>query len=342
MVNTIIKLGGTASNVTVGKIGHGLMLMTWKAVPSPDEECFEAIKAGVDSLPEGAKMFLNSGEFYGPNLSTANLEMLARFFSKYPEYADRTFLSVKGGLKPGGFEPDASLENLRRSVDNINAALKGTKKLDLFEMARVDRKVPIEDAIKNMTILIKEGKFDHIGMSECRAETLRRANSVHPITAVEIEVSPWSYEEETKNVIATAEELNVSVAAYSPIGRGFLTGQIKSLDDLPKDDLRRHFDRFKPENFQHNLALVEDLTKVAERRKITPAQLCIAWVASLGPHMVPIPGSSHKKRTLENLHAAEVDLSEKDREEIGKIIASHEVKGKRYQDVPDEVLNLWG
>ncbi|KZT26310.1 aldo/keto reductase [Neolentinus lepideus HHB14362 ss-1] len=342
MVSRTTQLGGTASDVTVGKIGHGLMLMTWKEVPTPDEECFEAIMAGIDSLPAGVKMVLNSGEFYGHNLSTANLDMLARFFTKYPDYADKTFLSVKGGLKPQSFEPDASLDNLRRSVDAINAALKGTKQLDLFEMARVDRKITVEEAVKNMIVLIKEGKFSHIGMSECRAETLRRANSVHPITAVEIEVSPWAYEEEQKKVIAAAQELNITVAAYSPLGRGFLTGQIKSLDDIPEGDMRRHFGRFQPHNFEHNLALVKDLSAVAERKKVSPAQLCIAWVAQLAPQMISIPGSSHKKRTLENLSAVQVDLSEQEMEEIGKILASHEIKGKRYQDVPDEVLNLWG
>ncbi|TFK54998.1 aldo/keto reductase [Heliocybe sulcata] len=342
MVSQTTKLGGTASNVTIGKIGHGLMFMTAKEVPSPDEECFEAIKAGVDSLPAGAKMFLNSAEFYGHGLSTANLEMLARFFAKYPEYADKTFLSVKGGLKLHSLEPDASLENLRRSVDTVNAALKGTKKVDLFQMARVDKKIPVEEAIKNMTVLIKEGKFDHIGMSECRAETLRRGHSVHPITAVEIEVSPWAYEEQQKKVIAAVQELNITVAAYSPLGSGFLTGQIKSPDDFPEKDFRRQFGRFQPENFQHNLTLVTELSAFAERKKATPAQLCIAWVAQLAPQMVPIPGSSHKKRTLENLGAVEVDLSEQDMQEIGRIIASHEVKGKRYMDVPDEVLNLWG
>jgi len=191
MENKLTKLGGTASDVTVGKIAHGLMRMTWAKVHTPDQEAFEAIKAGVDTLPPGAKMILNSGEFYAMDGSTANIELLARFYEKYPEYATKTFLSVKGRL---GSSPD----NLRQSVDLINEKLRGTKKLDLYESARVDPNIPIEDAIRTLAGFVKEGKFDHIGLSECRAETLRRANAVHPIAAVEIEVSPWSYEDETK------------------------------------------------------------------------------------------------------------------------------------------------
>ncbi|OCH95019.1 aldo/keto reductase [Obba rivulosa] len=340
MVKTA-KLGGTASNITVAKVAHGLMTMTWTPNPVPDEQAFEAIKAGIDALPAGVKMVLNSGEFYAQDFGTGNLELVARFFEKYPEYAERTFLSVKGGVKRGFPQPDSSPENLRASVDNINAALRGTKKLDLFECARVDHNYPIEDTIKVLSEFIKEGKFDHIGMSECSAATLRKAHAVHPITIVEIEVSPWSYEEETEKVIATARELGISVAAYSPLGRGFLTGAIKSIDDIPEGDMRRHFSRFQPENFKWNLKLVDELKAIAEKN-ITPAQLCIAWVSSLGPHVLPLPGSSHKKRTLENLAGGDFELTPEEEAEINAAISRHEVKGARYTDADPKVLHLWG
>ncbi|KAI0733041.1 aldo/keto reductase [Fomitopsis betulina] len=338
-VNTA-KLGGTASNVTVAKVAHGLMMMTWRgSQPVPDEQCFEAIKAGIDAVPAGAKMFLNSGEFYANDLGTGNLELLARFFDKYPSYADKTFLSVKGGAR--GLSPDSSPENLRRSIDNINAALRGTKKLDLFECARVDQKIPIEEAIKTLAGLIKEGKFDHIGMSECRADTLRRAHAVHPIAAVEIEVSPWSYEEEVKKVIATSQELDIAVIAYSPLGRGFLTGTIKSVNDLPENDMRRHLTRFGEDYIKHNLKLVDELKAIATKKGCTPGQLSIAWVGSLGPKVIPLPGSSKKERTLENLAGGDVALSAADISEINEALVKHEVKGDRYFGGP-EVAHLWG
>ncbi|KAI0724067.1 aldo/keto reductase [Fomitopsis betulina] len=337
--NKTVKLGA-ASDVTIAKVGHGLMMMTWRGSgPVPDEQAFEAIKAGIDALPAGVKMLLNSGEFYANDFGTANLELLSRFFEKYPSYTDKVFLSVKGGLK--GFGPDASEENLRRSVDNINAALRGTKKLDLFESARVDPNVPIEDAIKTLVVLINEGKFNHIGLSECSAATLRRAHAVHPITAVEIEVSPWSYEEETKKVIATAQELGVAVVAYAPLGRGFLTGQIKTIDDLPADDPRRMFTRFGEEYIKHNLALVHSLEAIAAKKGYTPGQLSIAWVGSLGAHVVPLPGSSKKERTLENLASGDIELTAADLAEINGVIAKHEIKGDRYFGNAD-AAHLWG
>jgi pyridoxine 4-dehydrogenase len=189
------------------------MGFTWVPKPVADEQAFESIKAGIDALPTGVKAFLNggqynlnpssyyglnrhAGEFYGPDRS--NLYLISRFFKKYPEYADRTFLSIKGGHGADDHIPNSSAENLRRSVNAINEALGGAKRLDLFESARVDPKVPIEETIKNLKILIDEGLFDYIGLSECKAETLKRAHAVHPIAAVEIEVSLFSYEEETK------------------------------------------------------------------------------------------------------------------------------------------------
>jgi pyridoxine 4-dehydrogenase len=286
-------LGGTASNVIVGKVAHGLMQMTWTPDPVPDEQCFEAIKAGVDALPPGARMFLNGGEFYGHNMSTTNLEMISRFFEKYPEYVDRTFLSIKGGSLPGKPRPDCSPENLTRSVNLVNEKLRGTKRLDLFQCARVDPDVPVEVSIAALAKLKGEGKLDHIGMSECSAETLRRGHKIHPISVVEIEVSPLSYELQTRDVIATAKELGVAVAAYSPLGRGLLTRQITRLEDIPVGDMRRHMPRFQEDNLRHNVTIVDTITELAKKKNITPAQLAIAWVSSLGSHVIPLPGSSY-------------------------------------------------
>lgn len=333
------NLGGSAANVIVGKVAHGLMMATWKPTPVPDEQVFEAMKAAIEEAGPNAKMFFNSGEFYGTNPRTANLSLVNRFFTKYPEYADRAFLSVKGAVsleKPG---PDSSEASLRRSVDTINEHLGSAKRMDLFECARVDPNIPIEDTIVILAQLIKEGKFDHIGMSECSAATLRRAHKVHPIAAVEIEVSLWSYEEETKKVIAAAEELGIAVIAYSPLGHGILTGKV-GLDNLEKDDHRRHFDRFQEENLKHNQKILDAITAIAQRKGISNAQLSIAWVSSRGPHVIPLPGSSNVVRTKENLEAANVELSAEDLEEIDQLLTSSEVKGGRYSERMNAYL--WG
>ncbi|KIK69358.1 hypothetical protein GYMLUDRAFT_214481 [Collybiopsis luxurians FD-317 M1] len=344
MVSRSIKLGGTAVNIPVGRVAHGLMGMTatWGNGVS-DEEAFEAIKAGVDALPPGTKMFLNSGEFYGANFGPGNLQLLRRFYEKYPEYADKTFLSVKGALQWRGHQPtpDCSIEGLRKSVDNIIKELGPIKKLDLFQPARIDRSLPIETIMDNLVTLLKEGKFSHIGLSECLASTLRKAHAVYPVTAAEIEVSPWEYEENQKAVIATATELNISVLAYSPLGRGFLTGQIKSLSDLPEGDPRTRFDKFKEANFNSNLALVDGLKAVANKKGIPAAQLCLAWVASLGPTVIPLPGSSKATRTLENLEGGDVELTKEELAAVQQVLDANPVAGERYLGKQVDLF-LWG
>ncbi|KAF9064030.1 aldo/keto reductase [Rhodocollybia butyracea] len=340
MTSRTFRLGGTASDITVGAVAHGLMLMTWTPSPVSDEQAFEAIKAGVDALPSGTKAFLNSGEFYAMDWGTSNLQLLSRFYAKYPEYADKTFLSVKGGIRNGG--PDGSMDCLRASVENIQRALGPNKKLDLFEPARIDPNTPVETITNNLVTLVKEGKFSHIGLSECNANTLRKANTVHPISAVEIEVSPWSYDENQKAVISTARELGVTVVAYSPLGSGYLTGQIKSASDIPEGDLRSHYTRFQEENFKSNWGIVEGLQSVAAKKGVTPAQLSIAWVASLGPHLLPLPGSSKSSRTLENLQAGDIKLTALEIKAIDDILADNPVVGDRYFGGPPEKFHLWG
>ncbi|KAF8498110.1 NADP-dependent oxidoreductase domain-containing protein [Russula emetica] len=316
MAHSTAKLGGPASDVVIAKVGHGLMKMTWTPTPVSDEEAFAAIKGGIDALPPGVKMFLNSSEFYGHGLTTANLDLLARFFKKYSGYADRTFLSVKGGILPGKLAADGSRKNLRRSVDAILKALRGTKRVDLFEPARLDWDYDIEHYGEVLNEMVREGKFDYIGLSAVGAETVRRAHKVMPVAAVEIEVSLQAYGQEAKDVIATCKERGISVIAYSPLGRGLLTSHSgnhsrysssRSQDDVsapPHSSARRPLDT---------------LSTIANRKGITLAQLSIAWVGSLGDHVIPIPGSSNVKRTLENLRAGDVLLSTEDLAEIARL-----------------------
>ncbi|KAJ7809692.1 aldo/keto reductase [Mycena olivaceomarginata] len=335
MVQRTTKLGGTASDTTVGGVAHGLMMMTWTPTPAPDAQCFAAIKAGVDALPAGAKMFLNSAEFYAMDMGTANLEMLARFYARYPEYADRTFLSVKGAVRDRA--PDNSPASLRASVSVIQRALGPHKTLDLFQPARIDRAVPIEETMHTLAALVAEGQFAHVGLSECSAATLRRAHAVYPVTAVEIEVSPFSYEAEQRRVIAAAAELGTR-----PLGRGFLTGKIRSAAEMQDGDIRSRYTRFKDENLKANLPVVEALEAMAKRKGITVAQLCIAWVAAQGAHVIPLPGSSKATRTLENLEGGDVVVDAGEVEELSGIIAKHGVKGDRGMGLTEEQQHYWG
>ncbi|KZV73108.1 aldo/keto reductase [Peniophora sp. CONT] len=339
MVHTT-TLGGSAKDIAVAKVGTGLMMLTWTPTPTPDEQAFEAIKAAIDAVPAGSKMLLNSSQFYAQDFSTANLELLARFFDKHPGYADKVFLSVKGGTKPNSVVFDDSPEGIRTSVELCVKALRGTKKIDLFENARVTRETPLSKQYEVLKGLVDEGLIGHIGLSECSAATIREVNEIVPVAAVEIEVSPWSYEEETKKVIATCAELGIAVVAYSPLGRGFLTGE---LTKLPEGDMRNRFTRFQGENFNNNFRLVEALKNVAEKKGITPAQLCLAWVQSLGERVIPIPGSSKASRVIDNIKTSDIKFTSAELAKIDRILKEIPVSGGRYMDsVSNDVLHLWG
>lgn len=340
---TSLELGGTASGITVNKVALGLMLLTWTPTPVPDEQAFEAIKAAIDHVPKDRKLLINSGEFYGgPKHYTANLELLSRFFAKYPELADRTFLSVKGGTSATEIHiVDSSPANLRRSVDAVLKALDGKKRLDMFECSRVDPKIPVETIMESLKALQAEGKFDHIGISEVSAETLKKANAVVGIAAVEIEVSPWSYEEETRKVIATAADLKIPVIAYAPLGRGFLTGQLTK-ESLPEGDMRRMFARFQDEAMAANQKIVDALGAIAQKKGISNAELSIAFVSNLGAHVIPLPGSSKAHRVKQNLDAGNINLTEEDMKAIKDVLASVEVSGGRYFGKSKEQELLWG
>ncbi|KAI0666495.1 aldo/keto reductase, partial [Trametes maxima] len=335
MVKTT-RLGGTAEDVIVAKVAHGLMTMTYAHALRgvPDEQAFESIKSGIDALPPGAKMMLNSSEFYGYEWSLGNLELLARFFDRYPDYADKTFLSVKVS------RPRVTRNHLRASVDKCLAALRGTKRIDLFQPARIDPEVSVEDTVRTLAEMVREGKFDHVGLSECRADTLRRGHAIHPISVVEIEVSPMSYEEQTKKVIATAAELDIAVAAYSPLGHGLTTGAVKKADDLPGSF--KNLERVTGENWDRNRKLIDALVSVASQKGCTPAQLSIAWVGALGEKVIiPLPGSSRKERTLENIHGGDVELSAQDLATVAKVLEENPVQGHRYFGGAVD-LKLWG
>jgi len=312
----------------VGDIGFGLMGLTWRPNPTPTEEAIKAMRA---ALAHGAN-FWNGGELYG-TVEYNSLHLLAKYFEKYPEDADKVVLSIKGGLKPPSLEPDASEQNLRRSVGECLKWLDGKKKVDLFEMARVDPKLPIEQAVETLGTLVKEGKIGGISLSEVKAETIRRAAKVHKISAVEVELSLWSTDVLHNGVAAACAEHNIPLIAYSPLGRGFLTGQIKKPEDIPEGDIRRHMPRFQPDAFAQNLKLVEELQQLAHKKGCTPAQLALGWVRQLSgkpglPVIIPIPGATTVERIKENME--KVDLTDSEVAEIDAILKKIDVVGGRY------------
>jgi pyridoxine 4-dehydrogenase len=264
----------------------------------------------------------NGGEFYGPP-DHNSLHLLNKYFTKYPEDADKIIINIKGGVR--NHQVDCSPEGVRENVENCLKILDGKKSLDIFECARVDPNIPVETSIGALAELMKEGKISGIALSEVKSETIRRAAAVHPIAAVEAEVSLCATDVLTNGVAATCAELGIPIIAYSPMGQGMLTGEITKFEDLAEGDLRRHFPRFQPGVFEKNLELVRELKKLAKEKGCTPAQLALAWVKSLSgkdgnPVIVPIPGAVSAARVKENCE--DIKLSARDEKEIDEILAS--------------------
>ncbi|KAK9370624.1 NADP-dependent oxidoreductase domain-containing protein [Lipomyces kononenkoae] len=324
----------------IGPIGFGLMGFTWRPNPTPDDQAFATMKRAIDL---GATFF-NGGEFYGSSIRTLNLDLINRFFTKYPEYADKVVLSIKGGVDLKTLAPDGSPEFVRKSVANCISHLGTAKKLDIFECARVDHRVPIETTIAALGELVKEGRIDGISLSEVKAETIRRAAAVHKISAVEIEYSLWATEARDLGVLSTCAELGIPVIAYSPLGRGFLTGQIRSRKDLEEGDIRLPFERFSEENFPVNLQLVDEITKIAKTKGVKPSQLAIAWIKKHeevipGLKIIPIPGATSVEHLEENLAQVE-PMTDEEFAAIGAILEKVEIKGGRYFKIAEG--HLWG
>ncbi|KAL8278721.1 hypothetical protein RQP46_008790 [Phenoliferia psychrophenolica] len=317
------------ADVKVGAIGYGAMNLTW--VPNtPDEQAFTTIKTAIDAGID----CVNSGEFYGQPDRESGLKLLARFFAAEPTYAAPMFLSVKGAIR-SNWKVDSSDEYLLESVTNINTLLGGAKKMDLFQPARVDTTRPIEETMKALMKLRDEGHFKYIGLSECSAATLRRAAAVGPVAAVEVEYSPWSLEIESNGILSTCKELGIAIIAYSPLGKGFLTGTLKSPADIPVGDHRHDFDRFKPENFPKNLVLVDKIVALAEKKGVTPAQFTLAWLLAQWEGIIPIPGSTRAAGVMEGAKAAEISLTEAELKEMREAPMTHQ-----WSEVVDSLAEL--
>ena len=263
-----------------------------------------------------------------------SLHLLKYYFDKYPEDAKKVVLGIKGAydIKTG---PNGSPEGIRASVDEAVKVLDGTKTIDVFEMARVDPNVPIETSVEAMADLVKEGKIGGIGLSEVGASTIRKAHAIHPILAVELELSLFTPDPLHNGVADTCNELDIPMVAYSPVGRGWLSGDFRKLDDLPQNDFRRMMPRFKPEVFDQNFKLVEAVEQVAIRKGITTAQVAISWVCHKGA--IPIPGSISTDRIVENCKVT--TLTKHDVAEIQDILETLPVGGPRYGGDHEKLLN---
>ncbi|KAJ5279873.1 hypothetical protein N7478_005245 [Penicillium angulare] len=312
----------------VGPTGYGTMRMTWTAEPTPDTAAFETLNKALEL---GAN-FWNGGELYGtPEYNS--LHLMNKYFTKYPENAEKIVLSIKGGLQVGSLTPDGSEENIRRSVDTC-LKLVGAKKIDIFECARQDPNFPIEHTVQVLANYVKEGKIGGIGLSEVDAETIRRAAKIHPIAAVEVEVSMWSPDIFENDIAKTCAELNIPVVAYSPLGRGALTGALTSVSDIPEGDFRHHLARFKEENFQQNMKLINEVKSLAGRKGVAPAQVALGWIRSLSdkpgmPTIIPIPGGTTVDKVTQNLSGVKL-FSVEEMAEVDAILKQHTVAGGRY------------
>jgi aryl-alcohol dehydrogenase-like predicted oxidoreductase len=289
-------------DLEVSRIGLGAMGMSGSYGPATDEA--ESIRTVHRALDLGVNL-LDTAEVYGPY---HNEELVGRAIKGR---RDQVVLATKFGfISHTGREPgtlDSSPANVRAAVEGSLTRL-GTDHIDLYYQHRVDPATPIEDTVGALAGLVAEGKIRHIGLSEAWVGTIRRAHAVHPITALQSEYSLWTRDPE-QEVLPVLRELGIGFVPYSPLGRGFLTGQIKSLADIDEDDFRKTNPRFEGENFQHNLSVAEEVRQIAADAGATPAQVALAWLLAQGDYIAPIPGTKRVSRLEENAAADSVQLT---------------------------------
>ncbi|MEA2225535.1 MAG: hypothetical protein QOE67_817 [Solirubrobacteraceae bacterium] len=323
-------LGGDGPEVS--EIGLGCMGMSAFYGQADEGEA----RATIARALELGCNFLDTSDMYGPHTN----ERLVG--SAIADVRGEVFLATKFGIKlveEGNLIDrviDGSPEYVREACDASLQRL-GTEHIDLYYQHRVDPNTPIEETVGAMAELVQAGKVRYIGLSEASAETIRRAHAVHPITAVQTEYSLWTRDVEQK-ILPTLQELGIALVAYSPLGRGFLSGRFSSTEELEDGDYRRHGPRFTGENLQQNLLLAEVVRELAAERAITPGQLALAWVLSRWKHVVPIPGTKRVAYLEENLAAADVQLSEAEAREIAEAVPAP--AGDRYPEAVMRSVNL--
>jgi aryl-alcohol dehydrogenase-like predicted oxidoreductase len=315
------KLGN--SNLEVSAIGLGCMGMSFGYGPAADKkQAISVIRAAV----ERGVTFFDTAEVYGP---LTNEELVGEALAPF---RDKVVIATKYGFDLAAFPGlNSRPEHIKQVAEASLKRLK-TDVIDLFYQHRVDPKVPIEDVAGAVKELIQEGKVRHFGLSEASAKTIRRAHAVHPVTAVQSEYSLWTRDPEAE-VLPTVEELGIGFVPWSPMGQGFLTGKVDSTMTFDStSDLRASFPRFTPEARKANQPVVDLLSAIAKRKKATPAQIALAWLLTQKPWIVPIPGTRKLERMVENIGAAEVELTSADLREIESAFSKINVQGARLSE----------
>jgi aryl-alcohol dehydrogenase-like predicted oxidoreductase len=330
--NSKVRRLGNQGLQTFG-IGLGCMGMSEFYGPSNEKDSVATIHRALEL---GITM-LDTADMYGP---FKNEELVGRAIKGK---RDRVVLATKFGNVRDPKDPTQRSINGR--PEYVRQACEGSLKrlnvetIDLYYQHRVDPNTPIEETVGAMADLVKEGKVRYLGLSEAAVTTIRRAHKVHPISAVQTEYSLWTRDPE-EGLLDALRLLDIGFVAYSPLGRGFLTGQIKNIDDLAADDFRRQNPRFQGENFQKNLELVARVEEIATEHKCTPAQLALAWVLAQGDDIVPIPGTRHPERVEENVAALDVVLSESDLRRIDAAAPKGIAAGERYAEGGMRAVNI--
>jgi len=327
-----IRLG--KSNLEVSVIGLGCMGLSFGLGPAVDkEEGISLIRAAV----ERGVTFFDTAEVYGP---FTNEELVGEALAPF---RDQVVIATKFGWAPNPNEGgkwsalDSRPEHIKEAVEGSLKRLK-TDVIDLYYQHRVDPNVPIEDVAGAVKELIQHGKVKHFGLSEAGVQTIRRAHAVKPVTALQSEYSLW-WREPEQEILPTLEELGIGFVPFSPLGKGFLTGKINEETKFDKTDFRNIVPRFTPENRKANQALVDLLSKIAERKKATPAQIALAWILAQKPWMVPIPGTTKLHRLEENIGAAALELTPDDLHQIESATLKIPVQGARYPESLQKLVN---